>query len=350
MSIEELEKALEEAARILLGQLEFSNGFTMIGDSKLAEASLVMQIASALSRREASVWAESPFECPVDGEINHIDLLVDFSAKARSQPDLLLVEAKAGAPGKRSEVIKQVIGDIGRLRNWSSLDILSRPMFFFWAPIERVRGAIVVVFTERLKRLDRFSFGLQEGSLAGWWEKNSGKLRATGKLPSELKSELRSAILKRVFSGPVRDGGYQTFVAYAVFELNLPIPNDLRRTAEHEAAHAVLALSFGLNVEEIRLCASGDQKGEFRCHWQNSRGIVSDSELLTCAAAMAYAGALIDFKYRAKGEQFQDIMNRLPTDTERLKEVRETAIEWGAAKNAQEASLFTEEDIIAPSS
>jgi hypothetical protein len=127
-----------------------------------------------------------------------------------------------------------------------------------------------------------------------------------------------------------------------VFELDLPAPNELRRTAEHEAAHAVLALSFAFNVEEIRLCTSGDQNGQFRCDWRKSRGRISESELLTCAAAVAYAGAVIDFKYCAKGELFQDIMDRLPSDTERLKEVRETAIEWGLAQNAREASVFTE--------
>ncbi|MGA2963136.1 MAG: hypothetical protein ABSD96_15760, partial [Candidatus Korobacteraceae bacterium] len=124
------------------------------------------------------------------------------------------------------------------MRNWSKLDILSRPMFFYWTSVERVRGVIAVVFTEKLKQRDRFCFELKEGSLAGWWEKTVGKLRATGTLPSELKRELSSAIWKRVYPGSVKDGGYQTFVAYAVFELDLPAPNELRRTAEHEAAHA----------------------------------------------------------------------------------------------------------------
>ncbi|MGA2963137.1 MAG: hypothetical protein ABSD96_15765 [Candidatus Korobacteraceae bacterium] len=114
MMMEEIEKALEEAAGMLLRQLEFSNGFTMLGDSKLAEASLVMQIASAFSRREAAVWAESPFESPTNGEINHVDLLVDSSAKARSQPDLLLIEAKAGAPGKNVRGSQE-----GHRRHWS---------------------------------------------------------------------------------------------------------------------------------------------------------------------------------------------------------------------------------------
>ena len=339
---EELESALEGAALKLLAQLEFSNGFTMVGDSRMAEASLVVQIASQFSQRDAAVWAESPFESPQDEEIDHIDLLVDLSAKVHEQPDVLLVEAKAGASGKRSETIKQVLGDIQRLRSWSALDILSRPLFFYWAPVERVRGVIAVIFTEKLERRDRVSFELKEGSLARWWEETTGTLRASGTLPSELKQELDSATWRRVLQGPVRHGAYQTFVAYAVFELDLPAPNELRKTSEHEAAHAVLALSFGFPVVEMRLCASGDQKGQFSCDWQKSRGSVSDSELLTLAAAMAYAGAMIDFKYRAKGESFQDIMNRLPTDTDRLQEVRETAVKWGLAQNAQEASQFTD--------
>lgn len=341
MTPAELQIALEEAANKLLNQLKHSNAFTTLGDSALAEASLVMHIAAAFSRRETAVWAESPFRSAEDDNINHVDMLVDLSASDGSMPDVLLLEAKAGAPGKRSETIKLVIDDIARLKNWSTLDIFSRPMFFYWSSIQRVRGVIAAVFTEKLKPHDGFNFELKAGSLAGWWEKMEGQLRASGTLPASLKDQLALAVWRRVVPGPVKDGGFQTFVAYAVFECENPEPSELRKTTEHEAAHAVIALGLGLRVQEVRLCDSGDQTGQFRCEWRTARGKIPESQLLTFASAVAYAGAVIDFKYRGKGQTFQDIINRLPTDTERLKEIRATAIEWGLAKDEREAFVFT---------
>lgn len=343
MDLSELQSALLEAAKSLLDQFKNSSGFSMLGDSALAEASLVMQISAAFAHRQTAVWAESPFRSATDGNIiNHLDLLIDLSNADQSQPDILLVEAKAGAPGRRSETIKEIVGDAARLRAWPRLDILSRPIFFHWCSIERVRGVIAVVFTEKLKLRDRFTFELKDGSLAGWWETTEGRLRASGTLPAQLKSQLTPAIWRKIVPGKVKDGGFQTFVAYAIFEYGVPVPNDLRKTAEHEAAHAVLALGFGLRVVEIKLCPSGDQKGQFACDWKEARGRIPDSELLMAASAVGYAGAVIDFRYRAGGEDFQDIMNRLPTDTKRLQEVREAAVEWGLAQDERAATSFTE--------
>ena len=50
-----------------------------------------------------------------------------------------------------------------------------------------------------------------------------------------------------------------------------------------------------------------------------------------------------------KGQTFQDII-KFPTDTERLKEIRAAAIEWGLAQDEREASVFTEAGTSLPSS
>jgi hypothetical protein len=110
MNASETSDCLKDAANALLRQVDYSNAFSTLGDSALAEASLVVQIAAAFSQRNAAVWAESPFLPSEDDNTNHLDLLIDLSAPQCASPELLPVEAKAGGPGRRSVMIRQVQG------------------------------------------------------------------------------------------------------------------------------------------------------------------------------------------------------------------------------------------------
>src|SRR5271157_2610255 len=149
MSSDDLAEVFDEAARSLLQQLQYSNGFSTLDESSLAEASLVVHIAAAYVRRRAAVWAESPFTPNDTDEVNHLDLLIDISACDQSSPDLAIVEAKAIAPGRLATKIPEIITDIGRILDWTKLPILSRPTFFYWSPPCRVRGIVAVILIEK---------------------------------------------------------------------------------------------------------------------------------------------------------------------------------------------------------
>jgi hypothetical protein len=160
-------------------------------------------------------------------------------------------------------------------------------------------------------------------------------------LREQLRENLSKAILRKVLSSGPGDGGLQTSLAYAVFNCEVLEPTDIQKTAEHEAAHAIVALRLGLPVERIALSDTGEHKGGVVCPWRHARGSRGDGELVTDACAVAYAGAVVDLKYRQKGKELQDVLNAIPTDTNRLKESRNTAIEWGIAKTERDTAQFT---------
>jgi hypothetical protein len=299
MTTFDVEEPFDEAASLLLNQLEYSNGFSTVGESSLAEATLVMHVAAAYIRRRAAVWAESPFVPDHTDEVNHLDLLIDLSASDRSSPDLVIVEAKAIAPGKLSSKIPEIISDIVRVTEWTKLPILSRPMFFYWSAPHRVRGIVAAVLTEKLAETN---LAQKPGAFSLWWETMEGDAPVKAELQGPLRASLAPALIRKVIPGPNRDGWVKTFVAYAVFGCDAPEPTDLQKTAEHEAAHAIIALRLGLRVQEIALFQTGEHKGGFVCDWKQARGSRIDTELVIAACAVAYAGAVVDFKYRENGK------------------------------------------------
>jgi hypothetical protein len=338
MTTSDLEESLDEAARLLLNQLEYSNGFSTLGESSLAEATLVIHVAAAHVRRGAAVWAESPFTPSHTDKINHLDLLIDLSAFDQSSPDLAIVEVKAVPPGKLSTKIPEIIKDIARVLGWTKLPLLSRPTFFYWSTSRRVRGVVATVLIEELAKITRTR---QPGALSLWWESMEGDAAIKAELRVPLRQSLSNASLRKVLSGRTQDGGFQTSVAYAVFNCEVPEPTDIQKTAEHEAAHAIVALRLGLPVQEIALFETGEHKGGVVCHWKQARGSRPDSELVIAACAVAYAGAAVELKYKQKGKDLQDVLNALPSDMERLKECRTTAIEWGTAQTERDTDQFT---------
>ena len=99
-----------------------------------------------------------------------------------------------------------------------------------------------------------------------------------------------------------------------------------------------MALSQGIPVTKLGLDDDLDFKGKSLIDWCGARGTMPDEDFLKAAAAIGYAGAFVDFRLKAPNEDFQTIMNRLPTDTDRLQEVRKAAIEWGLASDDRDAS------------
>jgi hypothetical protein len=335
---DDLEKVLDQAAQSLLDQMRFSNGFRNLGEASLAEATLVIHIAAAFMRRGAAAWAESPFTSNRADNINHLDLLIDLSASDRSSPDLAIVEVKAVPPGNLSTKIPEIIKDITRVMEWPKLPLLYRPTFFYWSIPCRVRGVVAAILTERLAKT---TLTCPPDALSRWWQSLKGDVVIKTKLREPLRRSLSKASLRKVIPGTTKDGGFQTSVAYAVFNCEVVKSTGMQKSAEHEAAHAIIALRLGLPIQEIALFDKGEHEGGVVCNWKQARGSRADRELVIAAFALAYAGAVIDLKYKGKGKDLQDVLNALPTDAARIKEARNTAIEWRIARTQRDTDQFT---------
>ncbi|HET6841625.1 MAG TPA: ATP-binding cassette domain-containing protein [Candidatus Angelobacter sp.] len=99
-------------------------------------------------------------------------------------------------------------------------------------------------------------------------------------------------------------------------------------TAEHEAAHAIVALRSRFRVEQIALHASGELYGGVYCNWKDSRRqYANDYELFKRAFALAYAGCIIEM--RDGGRDLSQVIKELPKDMEAVKDARQTAVDWG---------------------
>ena len=141
-----------------------------------------------------------------------------------------------------------------------------------------------------------------------------------------LETKLRKAIRKDVVECDYIDGGFHYSVAYAIFESTDETSGFLRHTAEHEAAHAIVALRSGLKVTGIALIEEGPLRGGLVCDWKASRGRVPDAQLITSPFALGYAGAVIDID--RTGKAIGATMDGLTWDKAAVEDSRNTAVEW----------------------
>ena len=107
----------------------------------------------------------------------------------------------------------------------------------------------------------------------------------------------------------------------------------------HQAGSSKAGLK--LPVEQISLSSDLEHKGTFTCDWKAARGTRSDSQLIIAACATAYAGAIVELKYREGRTSLPEILETLPTDTNNIKEHRNAAIEWGIAHSHRDTNQFT---------
>jgi hypothetical protein len=214
----EIAALLGEGATVLFQQQNYSNAYTIIGDSEIAEANIVVHISSAFIKQGHAVWAESPFKVDLAERTKHVDLYVDLEPGTGESPDILLVEAKRIAPGEENDRIASVIRDYGRLRNWPSdisSSLFSRPGI----EIERVRGALVVLLAN--EEVDRAGAPLSP-RFSEWWKNSTA---APPSYSADLLRQMRAILQKGAIPPDVAysrffDGGIRLAVAYAIFDLS----------------------------------------------------------------------------------------------------------------------------------
>lgn len=329
--VERIQQLVSDGADRLLMQFGTSNGFTSFGKSRLAEAALVVHIASAFIQKGHSVWPESPFRKTERGRTNHLDLLIDLDPSLYAEPHLITLEAKAIPPGSATSKIKEIIKDFGRICDWASLAPKRKPLFFSFSRPAAVYGVLAVVLVEELES----NRDVAPHSLSRWWEIPTGAISgAEDNLTRRLLACINSAVRRGVVRGRFTDGGQQHSVAFAVFRCTQDNSGELMHTAEHEAAHAVVGIKTGLRVTELSLYNVGELKGGTRCDWKSQRGTGPDRDLLTKAFALAYAGSIIDMQL--SGRSIGDVLNDLPTDYAAVLDVRSTAVEWGLVSDAHD--------------
>jgi hypothetical protein len=113
----EIEAFIQAGAKRLFGQFEKSNGFTSLGDSQLAEAAIVMHVASSASQRGHAVWPESPFRDRPDEGTKHLDRLIDLNPDKYKTPILVTIEGKAVSEGFVAKKVREIVRDYGRVRH-----------------------------------------------------------------------------------------------------------------------------------------------------------------------------------------------------------------------------------------
>lgn len=341
MTIDEITNAVNNAALKLFEQFKYSNGFTSVGNSALAEAALVTHIASEFIRNGHAVWPESPFRTAKKGGTKRLDLLVQWEPTNLGTLDVLTFEGKAISKGLEAKKVTEIIADHKRICDWRLLDPGGQPIFFSLEPPDSVTGLLSVLLTE-----DTEAGKIPPQSLSNWWNSLSGHpLGITPEKAEALKDILSSSAAKEVVRSPIPLGNACLSVAYAIFTCDDLNPEHLadaaehELTAEHEAAHVLVALSCGFRVHRIALHTSAIQLGAAHIEWKASRGTMRDDELLEKAFAVAYAGSIIEMNRSSKG--IGETLNELPSDVGMIQDIRTTAVDWAVAKNVSETATLS---------
>jgi hypothetical protein len=341
VTIEEIAAAVNNAASKLFEQFKYSNGFTSVGQSALAEAALVTHIAAEFISNGHAVWPESPFRTAKRGRTKRLDLLVQLEPTNLGYLHVLTFEGKAISKGFESTKVTEIIADHTRICDWRVLDPSGRPIFFSLDPPQSVTGLLAVLLTENAQ-----NGVVPQQSLSGWWDSLLGyPLGVTQEKAQALKRILSSSAKKDIVRSPIPLGNARLSVAYAIFtcgDLNSQHMADAaedERTADHEAAHALVALICGFKVERIALHASGKLGGGAFINWKASRRTIPDEELLEQAFAVAYAGSIMEMN--RSGRSIGETLVVLPTDTDLIEDIRKTATDWGMVSNASETAKFS---------
>ena len=142
--LDRIEAFIQAGAKRLFSQFEKSNGYISLGGSQIAEAAVMMHVASSASQCGHAVWPESPFRDRPDEGTKHLDLLIDLNPDIYKTPVLVVVEGKAVSDGFVTKKIREIVRDYGRVCEWNRLDREGVPVFFVLNDPRRVYGSVVV--------------------------------------------------------------------------------------------------------------------------------------------------------------------------------------------------------------
>jgi hypothetical protein len=186
-------------------------------------------------------------------------------------------------------------------------------------------------------------------ALSNWW-------RELGESPTGLSEDRVIALSGILQSATIRDVERSTYllnrerhsVAFALFGCKLQGSSenlhtkDEQDTAEHEAAHAIVALRSRFRVHYVALQRNGDLKGGVQCDWKESRQqYANDYEIVKRAFALAYAGCIIDMGKQKRS--LSEVLDSLPTDVNQVEDVRKTAVDWQVVSAISETKQLSEE-------
>lgn len=251
--IQKAATSLDAAARSLLVQHKYSNGYISVGDSEIGEANIVLHAAASLLRSGLHVWAESPFKTHESNQCKHLDLLVDLRPTDPNVSTLLTIEAKRIAAGENDGKIQEIINDYGRIRSWRNLEPAQMPLFFSIAhPVEWFFGGLLIVLPESCDKYGQCN----EPLFSSWWEELS--IRPQGFVEAgieELEAILKTAVTRRAVRADHWDTPRRMAVTYALFDFGAGA--GAVSTAEHEAAHVIVAWRLGIPVRGVALMPEG---------------------------------------------------------------------------------------------
>jgi len=157
-----IEAFIRAGATRLFSQFEKSSGYLSLGDSQIAEAAIVIHVASSALKGGHTVWPESPFRDRPDEGTKHLDLLIDLNPDEYETPVLVTVEGKAVSEGFVTKKIREIVRDYGRVCEWNRLNRGDVPIFFVLNDPRRVYGGLVVLCTENLGPDRELARGISE--------------------------------------------------------------------------------------------------------------------------------------------------------------------------------------------
>jgi hypothetical protein len=218
-----VEKYVRSGAISLLSSENHANGFISEGDSNLAEANLVMHIASSLIQDSHFTCAESPFRLPPSKKILHLDMYIQFETGNISINKIAILECKRMAPNEKSKKLTELLKDFDRLRGWCTSGALDRPLpLVAIRPAPKIFGILAAIIT------DEPAFSIENGkhvasseiTFSKWWCKQKLKLKNYPKKKINLLADvLNKAVKKGSILSHYSHDNYKTSVVYAVFDL-----------------------------------------------------------------------------------------------------------------------------------
>jgi hypothetical protein len=116
-SVKEIAALIRKGAERLLKQTNYSADYLLDEGSEIAEANVVVHLASEFIADGHAVWAEAPLKRRV-GKRGRFDLSIDLDYEHSLRIKSLKIEAKRIAEFEESGKVREIINDFGRMKSW----------------------------------------------------------------------------------------------------------------------------------------------------------------------------------------------------------------------------------------
>jgi len=216
-----IENVLRTAGDNLFRQHNHSLGYLLSGKNAIAEANVILQLASAFVAHGHAVWAESPFKEDGENACKRLDLLVDLSPEATETATVLLIEANRLTSVEKKTKLEEIIDDYERLRTWPDRAVGQTPMFFdLYMQVERAVSVLVVMIPDeaavRAVLPDQPTF-------SEWWQTLSAQPPGYDTSRIEELKRIIAPMKRGVLRSPFSDGGTRLTMVYALLGRELTV-------------------------------------------------------------------------------------------------------------------------------